>query len=250
MTARRPNKRQRLSTSPATLAFNDYSDYEGAPESSDFRALPHRLSTLRLCPQRLWRRQTHPRKPRRSDQGRPPKEIGWATPNTPAAPPATPGPGPAHGGPRSPQAGALAARYASPTATGTAHRGPRETPCTAAEGAQTPHASAGRAQDERKINPGEFTPGKRKCSTEPPRRRHVKRAGGRQQGSKTPRQGRTPARAKRKPAGSVAPGGFESLKQGLEHGPAKNNDVYDQHGCTSSGCPPLLRISPATASLK
>lgn len=49
MTVKRPNKRQRLSTLPATLAFNDYSDYEGAPESSDFRALPHRLSTLRLC---------------------------------------------------------------------------------------------------------------------------------------------------------------------------------------------------------
>ena len=50
MTAKRPNKPQRLSTLPATLTFNDYSDYEGAPESSDFRALPYRLSTLRLCP--------------------------------------------------------------------------------------------------------------------------------------------------------------------------------------------------------
>lgn len=50
MTAKRANKPQRLSTLPATLTFNDYSDYEGAPESSDFRALPHRLSTLRLCP--------------------------------------------------------------------------------------------------------------------------------------------------------------------------------------------------------
>ena len=50
MTAKRPNKPQRLSTLPATLTFNDYSDYEGAPESSDFRALPHRLSTLRLFP--------------------------------------------------------------------------------------------------------------------------------------------------------------------------------------------------------
>lgn len=49
MTAKRANKPHRLSTLPATLAFNDYSDYEGAPESSDFRALPHRLSTLRLC---------------------------------------------------------------------------------------------------------------------------------------------------------------------------------------------------------
>lgn len=49
MTAKRANKPQRLSTLPATLTFNDYSDYEGAPESSDFRALPHRLSTFRLC---------------------------------------------------------------------------------------------------------------------------------------------------------------------------------------------------------
>lgn len=49
MTLKMPNKPQRLSTLPATLTFNDYSDYEGAPESSDFRALPYRLSTLRLC---------------------------------------------------------------------------------------------------------------------------------------------------------------------------------------------------------
>lgn len=49
MTAKRANKPQRLSTLPVTLTFHDYSDYEGAPESSDFRALPHRLSTLRLC---------------------------------------------------------------------------------------------------------------------------------------------------------------------------------------------------------
>lgn len=50
MTAKRANKPHRLSTLLATLAFNDYSDYEGAPESSDFRALPLRLSTFRLCP--------------------------------------------------------------------------------------------------------------------------------------------------------------------------------------------------------
>ena len=50
MTAKRPNKPRRLSTLPVTLTFNDYSDYEGAPESSDFRALHYRLSTLRLCP--------------------------------------------------------------------------------------------------------------------------------------------------------------------------------------------------------
>lgn len=61
----------------------------------------------------------------------------------------------AHDGPRSPQAGALAAGYASPAATGTAHRGPRKTPYTETEGTQTPRTSAGRVQDERKIKPGE-----------------------------------------------------------------------------------------------
>ena len=61
MTAKRPNKPRRLSTLPETLTFNDYSDYEGAPESSDFRALPHRLSTLRLFPSDFGAgRHTHP----------------------------------------------------------------------------------------------------------------------------------------------------------------------------------------------
>lgn len=192
MTAKRPNKPQRLSTLPATLAFNDYSDYEGAPESSDFRALPHRL-----CPSDFGagRRtpgspggaiRADPRKksacPRRT---RPDRLRSRLDPDHPRRP-------------RKPQAGAPAAGYASPAATGPAHREPRETPYTETEGTQTPHASAGQAQDERKIKPGEFTPGKRKCSTEPPRRRHAKRGGGRQQGRKTPRQGRTPTRAKRK----------------------------------------------------
>lgn len=122
--------------------------------------------------------------------GQTPEKIGLPTLNTPGTPPATPGPRLAHDGPRRPQVGAPAAGYAAPTATGTASRGPQKTPYTETEGTQTPHTSAGRAQDERKIKPGEFTPGKRKCSTEPPRRRHEKRAGGRQQGSKTPRQGR------------------------------------------------------------
>lgn len=139
--------------------------------------------------------------------GRPPQKIGRPTPNTPGPPPATPGPGPAHGGPRSPQAGALAAGYASPAATGTARRGPRETPHTETEGTQMPHGSAGRAQDERKIKPGEFTPGKRKCSTEPPRRRHAKRAGGWQNAP----AGENPHQGEKKPAGSVAPGGIELL---------------------------------------
>lgn len=121
--------------------------------------------------------------------------------------------------PRKPQAGALAAGYASPTATGTARRGPRETPCTAAEGTQTPHGSAGRTQDERKIKPGEIAPGKRKCSTEPPRRRHAKRAGGRQQGSKTPQQGRTPPGRKEIPPEALPPAGLNYFSRALSTAP-------------------------------
>lgn len=143
-------------------------------------------------PLRLWRRQTHPRKPRRSDQGRPSQKIGLPLPNTPGTPPATPGPGPAHGGPRSPQAGALAAGYASPAATGTARRGPRETPYAHASETETARNATGKPQDERKIKPGEITPGKRKCSTEPPRRRHAKRAGGRRMAAKRPGRGGPP----------------------------------------------------------
>ena len=148
-------------------------------------------------------------------------KIGLPTLNTPGPPPATPGPGPAHGGPRGPQAGAPAAGYASPTATGTAHRGTRETPYTETEGTQTPHTSAGRAQDERKIKPGEFTPGKRKCSAEPPRRRHAKRAGGRQQGSKTPRQGRTPPGRKENPPEALPPAGLNYFSRALSTAPQK-----------------------------
>ena len=156
-----------------------------------------------------------------------PEKIGRTTPDTPGPPPAMPGPGPPRTAPKSPQTGAPAEGYTSPAATGTAHRGPRETPYTETDWTQTPHASAGKPQGERKIKPGEITPGKRKCSTEPPRRRHAKRAGGRQQGSKTPQQGRTPTRAKRKPAGSVAPGGYELLEQGLENGPAEDDCIDD-----------------------
>lgn len=103
MTAKRANKPQRLSTLPATLAFNDYSDYEGAPESSDFRALPHRLSTLRLCPSDFGAgRHTHPEAPAERS-GRPPQKIGRPTPNTPGPPPAMPGPGPPTAAPEAPR---------------------------------------------------------------------------------------------------------------------------------------------------
>ena len=74
MTAKRPNKPQRLSTLPETLTFNDYSDYEGAPESSDFQALPYRLSTLRLCPSDFGAgRHTHP-EALAERSGQPPKK--------------------------------------------------------------------------------------------------------------------------------------------------------------------------------
>lgn len=85
----------------------DYSDYKNAPwRSCDFRGdfFATMVATfLRLCPSdfapatlplRLWRRQTHPRRPWWSDQGRSPKKIGLPTLNTPGPPPATPGPGP------------------------------------------------------------------------------------------------------------------------------------------------------------
>ena len=94
MTAKRPNKPGRLSTLPATLTFNDYSDYEGAPESSDFRALPHRLSTLRLFPSDFGSgRHTHP-EALSERSGQPPEKIGRTTPDTPGPPPAMPGSGP------------------------------------------------------------------------------------------------------------------------------------------------------------
>lgn len=94
MTVKRQNKPQRLSTLPATLTFNDYSDYEGAPESSDFRALPHRLSTLRLCLCDFGAgRHTRTEAPAERS-GQIPQKIGRPTQDTPGPPPAMPGPGP------------------------------------------------------------------------------------------------------------------------------------------------------------
>nr|DAE35944.1 MAG TPA: hypothetical protein [Caudoviricetes sp.] len=55
------------------------------------------LIDFRLCDfssATLAQADTPTRKPWRSDQGKPPKKIGWATPNTPGTPPAAPGPGP------------------------------------------------------------------------------------------------------------------------------------------------------------
>lgn len=44
--------------------------------------------------------------------------------------------------------------------------------------------------------------------------------------------GETPTRAKSNPAGSVATGGSELLKQGLEHGPEEDNCINDQHSAS------------------
>ena len=48
--------------------------------------------------------------------------------------------------------------------------------------------------------------------------------------------GEDPHQGEKKPAGSVAPGGYELLKQGLKHGPAENKRIDDQHGAS----PPQL----------
>lgn len=221
MTAKRANKPKRLSTLPATLTFNDYSDYEGAPESSDFRALPHRLSTLRLCPSDFGAgRHTHPEalaersgQPLQKSAGprktRPDRFRPCLDPDHP------------HDGPRSPQTVAPAGGYASPTATGTAHRGPRETPYAHASETETAHNATGKPQDERKIKPGEITPGKRKCNTEPPRRRHAKRNGARRHGNKTPQQGRTPPGRKENPPEALPPAGMNYFSRALSTAPKK-----------------------------
>ena len=45
-----------------------------------------------------------------------------------------------------------------------------------------------------------------------------------------------PRQGEKKPAGSIAPGGYELLKQGLKHGPEENKRIDDQH----SESPPQL----------
>ena len=221
MTLKMPNKPQRLSTLPATLTFNDYSDYEGAPESSDFRALPYRLSTLRLFPSDFGAgRHTHPEALADRSGQHPKKSAGPRRTRPDRLRPCL-DPGNPNGGPGSSQTGAPAAGYTSPATAGTAHRGPRETPYTETDGTQTPHVSAVRAQDERKIKPGVISPGKRKCSTEPPRRRHEKRAGGRRHGRKTPQQGRTPPGRKENPPEALPPAGLNYLRRALSTAPQK-----------------------------
>ena len=174
-----------------------------------------------LPPATLAQADTPTRKPWRSDQGSPPKKSAgprWTRPDRlrPCLDPGHP-----HDGPRSPQTGAPSAGYTSPTANGTAHRGPRGTPYAHASEEETAHNAAGKPQGERKINPGEITPGKRKCSTEPPRRRHGMRRGGRRHGSKMPQQGRTPTRAKRNPPEALPPAGMNYLSRALSTAPKK-----------------------------
>ena len=174
-----------------------------------------------LPPATLAQADTPTRKPWRSDQGSPCKKSAGPRRTRPDRLRPCLDPDHPNDGPRSPQTGAPAAGYTSPATAGTSHRGPRETPYTETDGTQTPHASEGKPQGERKINPGEFTPGKRKCSTEPPRRRHANRAGGRKHGSKTPQQGRTPTRAKRNPPEALPPAGLNYLSRALSTAPKK-----------------------------
>lgn len=215
MTAKRPNKRQRLSETKTVATFTP-SDYNSAPLTVKMvgGALilpPATLAQADTPPEALAERsgQTLAKnRPAPAEHARNASGHAWTRTT--------------HDGPRSPQAGALAAGYASPAATGTARRGPQETPYTETEGMRTPRASAGRAQDERKIKPGEFTPGKRKCSTEPPRRRHVKRGGGRQQGSKTPQRGRTPPPGRKEnPPEALPPAGLNYFSRALRTAPKK-----------------------------
>ena len=41
-----------------------------------------------------------------------------------------------------------------------------------------------------------------------------------------------PRQGEKKPAGSVAPGGYELLKKDLKHGPEEDNCIDDQHGAS------------------
>lgn len=152
MTVKRPNKPQRLSTLPATLTFNDYSDYEGAPESSDFRALPYRLSTLRLCPSDFGAgRHTHP-ETLAERSGKTPQKIGRPTQDTPGPPPAMPGPGPPPRRPQKPPDGSTGGRICKPhrhgngqqRATGNAIRQRKRD----GDGAQRYRTAAGRKKNK------------------------------------------------------------------------------------------------------
>lgn len=48
--------------------------------------------------------------------------------------------------------------------------------------------------------------------------------------------GEDPHQGEKKPAGSIAPGGYELFKQGLEDGHTKDKRIDDQHGVS----PPQL----------
>ena len=148
MTAKRPNKPQRLSGTKNSGNFCSI-DYNSAP-----LAVKTVGGALILPPATLAQAGTPDRKPWRSDQGSPCKKS--ARPRrtrTDRLRPCLDQDRP-HEGPRSPQTGAPAAGYASPTATGTAHRGPRGTPYAHASETETSHNAKGRAHGERKINPG------------------------------------------------------------------------------------------------
>ena len=204
MTEKRSNNPQRLSTLLQRRKRNQSEEkLRNCPQSwSDYNSAPLAVKTvggvLILPPANFAQSGTPTRKPWRSDQGSPCKKSAGPRRTRPDRIRPCLDPDRSTTAPRSPQTGAPAAGYARPTATGTAHRGPRGMPYAHARETGTAHNATGKPQDERKIKPGEITPGKRKCGTEPPRRRHAKRAGGREQGSKTPRQGRTPHQGEKK----------------------------------------------------
>ena len=45
--------------------------------------------------------------------------------------------------------------------------------------------------------------------------------------------GEDPHQGEKKPAGSIAPGGYELLKQGLENGPEEDQRIDNNHDITS-----------------
>ena len=187
---------------------------------SDYNSAPLAEKTLILPPATLAQADTPTRKPLRIDQGSTrknrPAHAGHARTASGHAWTRT-----APRRPQTPPDGRTGGRIASPTATGTAHRGPRETLYTHASETETARNATGKPQDERKINPGEITPGRRKYSTEPPRRRHGKRAGWRRMAAKRPSRGGPLPGRKENPPEALPPAGMSYLSRALSTAPKK-----------------------------
>lgn len=246
-TAKRANKPQRLSTLPATLAFNDYSDYEGAPESSDFRALPHRLLTLRLClsdfgagrrtPGSLGGagRADHRKKSAGPRRTRPELLRPCLDPDRPRRPPKPP-----HGRTGGRICKPSRCRNGPQRATGDAIR-PRKRD---GDGAQRHRKATERKKNKSGWNYTRKKKMQHRATTEATRKEGRRTTAGQQNAP----AGEDPTRAKRKPAGSVAPGGIELLKQGLKHGPAEDKHIDDQHSASPPSTPRKESSSSAAIS--